>query len=336
MLNIFAGDAFSNVSLTRAFLATPYVPNLLGALGIFQPEPITTDVAAIESMNGVLKLVQTSQRGAPPATRAQEKRTIRDVRTYRLALNDRIYAHQVANLRAFGSESQLETMQAFAMRRLAKLRQDIELTHENLRLGAILGVVKDADGSTLLDYNSFWGVSAPSAISFALGTDTTKVRNKCDQVVRTMQKNAAGAFVPGVEVVGLCSDGFWDALVTHPNVEKFYMNRDRADELMVGSAYSTFRFGGITWINYRGTDDGTTVTIPANDCRFVLRGAPDLFQMVLSPRNESMDFMNTMGQPVYAMMVPDRDRSEWVDVEAYSYPLPVCTRPLTLLRGTVA
>lgn len=334
MLNVFTGDAFSTVSLTRAINATPYVPNLLGSLGIFEPEPINTDTAAIEAVGNTLKLVQTTPRGAPPGTRGADKRSIRDVRTVRLALSDRIYAHQVANLRAFGQESQLETMQGYALKRMAKLRQDVELTTENLRLGAVTGVVKDADGSTIIDYFSFWGVAEPAAISFALGTETTKVRNKCDQVVRTMQKNAEGAFLPGTEIIGLCGDGFWDALVTHPNVEKFYLNRDRADELMIGSAYSVFRFGGITFINYRGTDDGTTVSIPTDDCRFVLRGGRDVFQMVQSPMNESADFLNTMGLPVYALMVPDRDRAMWVDVEVYSYPLPVCTRPRTLLRGT--
>lgn len=334
MLDIFSGDAFRTVSLTRAFLATPYVPNLLGSLGIFEPEPIITDTAAIERLGDTLALVQTTPRGAPPASRTEDKRTLRDIRTVRVALRDRIYAHQVAGIRAFGQETALETMQGVAMRRMAKLRQDIELTWENLRMGCIKGVVKDADATTIVDYFSFFGISEPSAIDFDLVNADAEIRNKCDTVLRTIQKEAQGGFLPTSEVIGLCSDSFWDKLVTHPSVVKFYLNRDRADELMLGSAYSAFRFGGILFINYRGTDDGSTITIPAGDCRFVIRGGRDIFQWVMSPMNESMEWMNTMGQPVYAMTVPDRDRGMWVDVEAYSYPLPVCTRPRTLLRGT--
>lgn len=337
MLNIFAGDAFSTVSLTQAFLATPYVPNLLGRLGIFEPTPVTTDTVAIERLGETIKLVQTSARGAPPENRANDKRTVRDIRTFRLALTDRIYAQEVANLRAFGSETQLETMQGYAMKRLAKLRQDLEFTKENLRLSCVVGgVVKDADGSTLVDYNSFWGVTAPAAISFALGTNTTNVRAKCDAVIRAIQKEAQGAFVPGARVIGLASDSFFDALTGHPNVEKFYLNRDRADEMMAGLAYSSFTFGNITFINYRGTDDGTTMAIADGDCRFFLAGSPGLFQWVMSPMNENADYMNTLGQDAYVMMVPDRDRQFWMDIDVYSYPLPVCTRPRTLIRGTVA
>ena len=334
MLNIFSGDAFSTVSLTRAINATPYVPNLLGQLGIFASEPISTDVAALERLGNTLRLVPTTQRGAPPTSDAPDRRTVRDVRTVRLAKRDRIYAHEVANLRAFGSETMLETMQGVALRRLAKLRQDVELTWENMRLGAISGAVKDADGTTdLLDIFGFWGVSAPTAVNFELTNAATDVDAKCRQVRRTMEKNSEGAMLPGSAVYGLCGDAFFDSLVGHAKVQQFYLNRSEADSYLRDTEVRIFRFGGIVFINYRGTDDGSTVLIPTNDCRFVLGGA-NVFQMIISPMNESAEFMNTMGLPVYAMMVPDRDRQMWVDVEVYSYVLPVCTRPRTLLRGT--
>lgn len=336
MLNIFQGDAFSTVSLTKAFLATPYVPNLLGTLGIFEPAPITTDAAAIERLGQTLALVQTTPRGAPPATRGQDKRSVRDVRTVRLALNDRIYAHQVANLRAFGSETELETAQGFALKRMAKLRQDIELTWENLRMGCIKGVVKDADGTDIIDYFSFWGITAPDPVNFALTTDGTDVDGVCRAVIRQLEKSAEGGFLPTSRVIGLAGDNFFDALVKHPNVVKFYVNRSEADMYLANTQTRKFDFGGIRFINYRGTDDGTTLGVPTDDCRFVIAGGKDIFQMALSPMNESFEFMNTLGQEVYAMMVFDKDRQFWVDVEAYSYPLPICTRPKTLLRGIKA
>jgi len=40
-----------------------------------------------------------------------------------------------------------------------------------------------------------------------------------------------------------------------------------------------------------------------------------------------IDFVNTLGQPFYALQVPDLSRNAFVDVEVYSYPLPICTRP---------
>lgn len=334
MLNIFANDAFGAVALTRAVQAVPYVPNLLGQLGIFEPMPIATDTAAIEKLANTLSLVRSSPRGAPPTRIAEDKRTVRNVSTVRLAPGERIYASQVNGVRAFGSETELQTMQNYAMQRMGRLRQNIEATWENLRLGAIRGEVLDADGTTIINWNDFWGISAPSAINFALTTDTTDVNAKCTEVVRTMQANSEGAFLPSTQVIGLAGNAFWDSLVGHPNVQKFYLNRPAADAFIAGTTYQAFTFGGVTFINYRGTDDGTTIGIATNTCRFVPVGADNVFQMALSPMAESEFFVNTLGLPVYALQVPDRDRGFWTDLELYSYPLPIVTRPKMLLSAT--
>ena len=37
-----------------------------------------------------------------------------------------------------------------------------------------------------------------------------------------------------------------------------------------------------------------------------------------------------VGLPLYARMIPDRDRDEWVRLEIESNPLPICTRPQVL------
>lgn len=334
MLNIFASDAFSVVSLTRAIQGVPFVPQLLGQLNIFEPQPVATDTVAIEKLGNTLGLVQTSPRGSPPSRIAEDKRTVRNVATVRLATSERIYATQVNGVRAFGQSDAVETMQTYAMRRMARLRQNIEATMENLRLGAIKGVVLDADGSTIQDWFSFWGISAPSDINFALTTSGTDVNGKCTEVIRTMQANSDGAFLPSTRILGLCGNNFWDSLIAHDNVEKWFLNRPAADTRLNGTAYQAFEFGGITFVNYRGTDDGTTIAgIATAECRFVPVGAADCFQMAYSPMSESEYFVNTMGLEAYSIQVPDRDRGFWTDLEVYSYPLPIVTRPRMLLKG---
>jgi len=42
------------------------------------------------------------------------------------------------------------------------------------------------------------------------------------------------------------------------------------------------------------------------------------------------------GRPIVPLTLIDPSgRNAWVDVEVYSYPLFVCTRPLTLRRATI-
>ena len=54
-----------------------------------------------------------------------------------------------------------------------------------------------------------------------------------------------------------------------------------------------------------------------------------LFEIYHAPA-DTFETVNTLGQPLYARMIPDRDRDEWVRLEIESNPLPICTRPQVL------
>lgn len=335
-LDIFKSDAFGVVELTAALNKVPYTPNFLGNLGIFEPKPIRTLAVAIEKRDNVLALVPTSQRGAPLGQRTNEKRDIRDFRTVRVAKGDRLTSDELQSIRAFGSETELMQVQDETMRRMMSIRRDIDLTHENMRLGAIQGIVTDADGSTIRNWFTEWGIAQPSEIDFDLDNASPvsgAVRKLCNQVVRSTARAAKGAWVDGQsQVYGLCGDAFWDDLTAHKEVRETYLNQLAAAELRTGNAFGSFNYGGITFINYRGTDDGTTVAVGTDKVKFFPVGAPSVFQQAMSP-GESFDWVNTLGQPFYALTIPDDDRKAFIDIEVYSYPLYICTRPEMLQRG---
>jgi len=83
-----------------------------------------------------------------------------------------------------------------------------------------------------------------------------------------------------------------------------------------------------------GINGGGDISIPSNKARFFPVGAPGVFQRGLSP-SDSFEFVNTLGKPEYANIIPDRDRNEWVKLELTSYPLHICTRPDMLFEGTM-
>lgn len=331
-IDVFSGDAFNTFELTATLERVPHIPNLLGGMGIFQPVPVRTETVAIEKRDGVLALIPVSQRGAPLKGRENEKRNIRDFRTRRIAKSDRLMASEIQGIRAFGSSSELEQVQSETLRRQMALRNDAELTLENMRLGAIQGIVLDADGSTLDDWSAHWGVSAATEIDFDLDAASPAsgaVKRKCNQVIRAMMKASKGSWVNGqTEVIALCGDAFFDDLTAHTEVRATYLNQQEASQLRGGYAdvYDQVRYGNITWINYRGTDDGTSVAINTDKAKFFPKGARDLFQHVMSP-GESFDWVNTPGQEFYSLVIPDEKRNTHVDIELYSYPLIICTNP---------
>ena len=336
-MDVFSGDAFNTFELTDALDKVPFKPMYLGSLGIFEPRPVRTETIAVENREGTLSIVQTSPRGAPLAQRTKDARNIRDFRTHRVAKGDRLNASEIQNIRAFGTTSELEQVQEESMRRLAGVRDDVELTHEHMRLGAVQGIVLDADGSTLINWFTEWGLVQPAEIDFDLDNATPAsgaVQKKCKQVIRAVQQASKGAWTPGSRVVGLCGDAFYDDLVAHKEVRETYLNQQEAATLRndFGGAYESVRYGRIEFVNYRGTDDGTTVGVNTDKCHFFPVGSRGVFQHGMSP-GESFDWANTPGRDFYSMIVPDRDRNMYVDLEVYSYPLFICSRPEMLQRA---
>ena len=74
-------------------------------------------------------------------------------------------------------------------------------------------------------------------------------------------RKAQGAFIQKSRVTALCGDAFWDAFVTHPDVEKTYLNWADAAKLRDGTAFETYSFAGIDWVNYRGSDNTLAVSV---------------------------------------------------------------------------
>ncbi|MEJ2803845.1 major capsid protein [Comamonadaceae bacterium PP-2] len=344
-MDIFKQKGFGMVELTAAVQNVPFLPTYLGSLNLFDSRPVRTKSVSIESKDGKLSVIQSSERGAPLQQAESGKRTLRSFDTVRIAKGATIMADTIEGIRAFGTESELQSVQnevADKLNGATGLLSEIALTHENMRLGAIQGVVYDADGTVIINWFEEFGISQPAEINFALTTGSSAdqpavIRQKCNQVVRAVQKGAAGGWVPGrTYVMALCGDGFFDKLTTHPEVRQTYLNQQAASELRgdVGRAFSAFTYGDITFVNYRGSDDGK-VGIGSEKCQFFPVGLPGGFQMAYSPA-EFLPFVNTPGLPVYALVVLDKDRQAWVKPEAYSYPLPICTRPAMLQRAKAA
>lgn len=340
-MDIFRQDAFSMVEMVDAFERAPYVPGLLGSLGIFDPVPIRTEDIYIEERDGTLALIQTSERGEAPAEKDFAKRKVRSFRTQRLAKGHTITASEVAGIRAFGSSSELQEVQNEIARRLNGndgIRADVELTHENMRLGCIMGVVTDADASTIYDWYSEFNISAPAEIAFDLGNASSSVRKKCNQVIRAVTRGLKGAGTPQTRVVGLCGDDFWDDLTSNAEVRSTYLNMQDAPLLRTGlridgDNFGVFDYGNITWVNYRGTDDNTMVKVHTDKAKFFPIRARGVFKKALAPA-EFFPFVNTPGREWYPMVLPDPSgRQAFVKLEAYSYPLYICTRPEALQQG---
>jgi hypothetical protein len=331
-IDIFANDAFSLRSLTAAILKAPYKPGRLGQLGVFSESGISTTTAEVEEVDGQLALIQTSPRGGPAVTLGNNKRKMRAFSIPHLAKEATIYADQVQGVRAFGTENELQTVQAVVDQKLAVLRAEHEATLEHLRIGALKGLIKDADGTTTIyDLFTEFGVVQQTQ-DFGFSSGATDVRAVCIAVLRQIEDELGGSTYSGARA--LCSSGFFDALVGHDLVKESFKYQE--GQVLRTDLRRGFTFGGITFEEYRGSVGGvefidTDLAYCYPEGASTVKGA--LFQTWFAPADFE-ETVNTIGLPIYAKQARDTEFQRWVKLHAQSNPLPICLRPRAVVKLT--
>jgi Phage major capsid protein E len=335
MLDIFKSDAFSLTSLTDAINKIPYVPGRAGAIIPWQEMGVSTTTIAVEEYGGQLSLILPTPRGGPGQTRGKVKRTGHNLTIPHYEINDAIYAEEVQNVRAFGSENQFQTVADMVNMRMTEAAHlSLDPTLEYQRMGALKGLILNSDGSTLYNLFTEFGVAQPSAIPFALGTSSGGVlRQLVTGALRTVAQAMGGQPYDGV--YALCSDTFWDALIANAEVRATYLNQQEARELRAGVVYETFAFGGITWENYRGAQGIGGLNSPAfiatDTCQIFPIGGSGLWRTAYAPA-DYIETVNTTGLPRYAKQYP-MENGKGVNFDMQSNALNFCTRPAALIVG---
>lgn len=329
-INIFLDERFSVPNLAVSISKQPYIPGRIGALGLFDEEPITTTVVQIEYDGTSLKLVAAKPRGGVAQVVNLGKPKLIPFNTVHLPERSTMMADEVQNIRAFGAQTELDAAVARVARYQAKHRVQLDLTHEFQRIGAIKGKVLDADGtSVLMDLYDEFGIEQKT-VSFALDTPTTTVRTKATEVIDLIEEALGNLPMRGVRA--FCGKNFWNALIEHKNVRETYLNTAQAAELR-GKAPDSFDFGGIIFERYRG-NVGNVPYIGPDEAYAFPEGVPDLFITRFAPA-DYMETVNTEGLPYYSKVEPLRF-NKGVEIESQSNPLHLNTRPQTTIRLTRA
>ena len=303
MLDIFRTDAFSLTTLSDAFIKAPYVPGQIGRMGMFRSKGIRSTTAVIEWKDGQLNLIQTSPRGGIGAQAVRAKRTAETFLVPHLEKEAVIYADEVQNVRSFGSEDNTEAVTEVVNEKLGELRADHEVTLEHMRAGAVQGIVLDADGSTLFNLFTKFGVS-PQTAALAADDDTdtgNTFRASLQAAQRLAEADLGSAPVTGWAI--LCGKDFFVDAQKDLGVTQSIRYQDKGGSLLnsqrsevVGGARS-FEFGGVRFIEYVGSTGGTAFF--ADGEGYLVPQGPDIFRTYYAPA-DFVETVNTLGMPGYA------------------------------------
>ena len=319
-MDVFSGDGFSLRELTAAVNVPEYSPTRIAELGIFQESGVTTPRVSVERLTNDVALVQSTSRGGAPAEVASDLRTLYDLNTVRIALSDTIHADEILGIRSFGSDSEQKTLQDEVNRRNQALAANIAATIEYQRFTAIMGATLDANGATLYDSSTVFGISDNSEATVDTNGSAGVLRSNVSAAIRTMEAGLKGR--PYTRAMAFVDAAFFDNLVAHEDIRNSFQYVDGA-QLRERTAGRSIDFGGVTFEEYRplagsnplGTGKG--ILFPLGSSVFQSRFAPA----------DHAAAIGSVGLPMYARTFPDHDGDRWVRLEVQSNTLNINTDP---------
>lgn len=331
MFNPFTDPAFNTASLTAAINLLPNNYGRIREMNLMPGKGITTRTVLVEEKNGVLTLLPTLPVGSPGTAGSSGKRKVRSFAVPHIPHDDVILPSELQGIRRFGSESEVLGLSDVVNDKLQAMRNKHAITLEHLRTGALKGIILDADGSTLFNLYTEFGI-VQKTVDFVLGTAGTNIKAKCLEVKRHIEANLLGEMMNGVRA--LVDKDFYDKLTGHAKVEAAFAGYQAAQDRLGGDMRKGFTFGGITFEEYEGTandaDGNARKFIAAGEGHAFPEGTMDTFGTSYAPA-DMLEAVNTVGLEVYAKMEP-RKFNRGADIHTQSNPLPLCRRPAVLVK----
>ncbi|MEW6775025.1 MAG: major capsid protein [Bdellovibrionota bacterium] len=342
--NPFTPDQYTCADLTKSINMFPNRYGRIRQLGIFPERGINTRHVAVYIDNNVLTLLPSRPLGSPGTRHEHGKATIKSFAIPHIPHDDSLKAADIQLMRPRPGEDYPGMYARVLARRLETMKAKHDQTLEYHRLGALKGIVLDADGSTLYNWFTEFGVSQ-TVVGFDLTNANTEVMLKCLAVRRAIETSLMGDTMTGV--MGICGKGFFDKFTTHKSVKEAYQTHvkllnGRQVNVLETDMRSGFFFGNILFEEYNASVDrinanGSKTSVAFvgdDDCHFFPLGTQETFDTVFAPA-DMIDFAGTEGLPAYASLEP-MDHGRGTDIHTQSNPLAICYRPKVLVKGTVA
>lgn len=311
--------------LTAAIQKSPYVPSLLARRKLFQEKGVRTTKVYIEYQGHELMLVPSAPRGGVPEPMRRPGRGGLEFSTVHLPVRATVYADEVQDQRAFGTEEDLDSPEALKQRVLASMRQSLEFTLEYHRAGALRGLILDSDGSTLLNVFTEFGISQLS-VDLELDDFSTDVRARTIEAERTCE-DALGGLLPS-GFLALAAPDVIDAITGNQWYRSELLFPQDREEARSDGRYG-IRISNTLYVEYRSPPDGP-VFIPPGEAYLIPLGIPDLLITRFAPA-DTFAAVNQPGLPIYASaeMGP---HDKFASLLAQSNPLSIPTRPRAIVK----
>ena len=324
---------FECTEMTAAVNKLPARPFFFKPL--FEVKGVKTTTVSLDIRKGRIVLIGDSERNTAPESLAGRgaRREWKHLSCAHLAQSDTLAPEDLQDVRAFGSTEPI-SVAAVYNDKMQQLKDNQAATMEFHRLGAIKGVVLDADGSTVLHdiFNTFGATKKTLDISFpqTAADDANPILTSILKAKRHVEAAMGGTPFDHIECI-IGSDAY-DMLTSHKLVREYFERWLSNRENFGDNDYRKrgFPYGGLTFVERSDVVGGQTMVAAKKG--HVYPVGPGIFKQFHAPA-DWMETVNTIGLEYYARM-DEKPKGRGFDLEVQSNPLTLCTYPEALVELT--
>jgi hypothetical protein len=289
---------------------------------------VRSRTVVIESRDGTLSLIPFSERGSAYEQQVPERREMRAFVCRQFKKQDVLWASEIqasATSARRAPPSRCRPRSPASCGGCARRRGHLRVPP----LNGIQGMVKDPkDGATVVNYFTEFGITPAAEVDFDLDNASPAsgaLRKRCQALIESVE-DSMGGLAPA-----RCSCA---PNAARPSSPISSPTRRCARPTSTPRPPPICAAGWPTRSASAASPSAATAAalgfgVPTDKAFFYPEGVEGLFEIYYAPA-DTFETVNTLGLPLYARMIPDRDRDEWVRLEIESNPLPICTRPQVL------
>ena len=130
-------NAFEIIDYTQELAIIPNSWTLLGDLGLFSDQMLSTHTVSFEQVDKSLGLIGDVYRGSKPLANKDDNRKIHAYTIPHFAVADKILPEDIQGKRAYGSATAAETEAAVMARKMERIRKNYDITMEVARFSTL-------------------------------------------------------------------------------------------------------------------------------------------------------------------------------------------------------
>lgn len=324
---------FSKESLTKALLLQTPAPKQVIATGMFDDiESITTTTYFLEIVNGKIHVLSAEPRGSNAQTTPADTRRKIAIDVPHIPYQRTIMSSEFQNIIPIGGGNPVTNYQTLVDKWAKTAANNLAITANFHATNCLQGVLKNSDGSVLVDYFAETATTQQTQDFGAMGVNDKDIRQNIEA---TKKKARTVTSFEGMMV--FCGEEYWSRLIGNSHLENLYYLQQQA-RASIEDSIDSFKVNGCTFIPIQSFSDyaGCKTEIAAKEAYFVpqLMDMSELFTQVYAPGTSIAD-ANMPGRPFY-ISTEMLEHGKGIDIWVETNPLMVCKQPNAIIKATTS